>query len=123
MTIQEWYDQLLGQIRVSRQSAVLPGSAGHCVSVQPLPPPHGSPSRQPEHKSQGRLRAEAGAGRQPQPQPQVQGWKMNCLRPAPPTRAFFQADKRNTLRRKGLPPVTIYFIATSLKPRGRAEQL
>ena len=31
----------------------------------------------------------------------VQGWKMNCLRPAPPTRSFFQADKRNTLRRKG----------------------
>merc|ERR1719462_1198904 len=25
---------------------------------------------------------------------------MNCLRPAPPTRSFFQADKRNTLRRK-----------------------
>ena len=32
----------------------------------------------------------------------VQGWKMNCLRPAPPTRSFFQADKRNTLRRKGM---------------------
>jgi hypothetical protein len=31
----------------------------------------------------------------------VQGWKMNCLRPAPPARSFFQADKRNTLRRKG----------------------
>merc|ERR1711974_551201 len=30
----------------------------------------------------------------------VQGWKMNCIRPAPPTRSFFQADKRNTLRRK-----------------------
>merc|ERR1712098_139514 len=30
----------------------------------------------------------------------VQGWKMTCLRPAPPTRSFFQADKRNTLRRK-----------------------
>ena len=27
---------------------------------------------------------------------------MNCIRPAPPTRSFFQADKRNTLRRKGL---------------------
>ena len=26
---------------------------------------------------------------------------MNCIRPAPPTRSFFQADKRNTLRRKG----------------------
>jgi hypothetical protein len=26
---------------------------------------------------------------------------MNCLRPAPPARSFFQADKRNTLRRKG----------------------
>jgi len=25
---------------------------------------------------------------------------MTCLRPAPPTRSFFQADKRNTLRRK-----------------------
>jgi len=25
---------------------------------------------------------------------------MNCIRPAPPTRSFFQADKRNTLRRK-----------------------
>ena len=27
---------------------------------------------------------------------------MTCLRPAPPTRSFFQQDKRNTLRRKGL---------------------
>ena len=26
---------------------------------------------------------------------------MTCLRPAPPTRSFFQQDKRNTLRRKG----------------------
>merc|ERR1719369_1134733 len=31
----------------------------------------------------------------------VQGWKMSCLRPAPPTRSFIpQHDKRNTLRRK-----------------------
>ena len=42
------------------------------------------------------------AGRGPGGPGGVQGWKMNCIRPAPPTRSFFQADKRNTLRRKGL---------------------
>lgn len=88
---QGWYDQLMGQIRASRQSAILPNK----LSVQPLPPPHKTAAHSPLVSRSPRTGlASRGQGHG------VQGWKMNCLRPAPPTRSFFQADKRNTLRRK-----------------------
>jgi len=91
----DWVDKLQGQIRMCRQSAILPNK----MSVQPLPPPHkaGSMTASPIASSRSPragLTTSRGQGQG------VQGWKMTCLRPAPPTRSFFQADKRNTLRRK-----------------------
>jgi len=92
-----WWAALSAAVRASRQSAVLPGKL---PGLQPAPPPHAGA---------GAGGSPGGAGRSPRPglasraapgQGGVQGWKMTCLRPAPPTRAFFQADKRNTLRRK-----------------------
>jgi hypothetical protein len=91
---QEWQAQLSLQVRSSRQSCVLPSKL---PGVQPLPPPHktGLQSGSPASSRSPRLGlASRGQGQG------VQGWKMTCLRPAPPTRSFFQADKRNTLRRK-----------------------
>lgn len=91
----DWVDKLQTQVRVCRQSAVLPSK----LSVQPLPPPHkpGSINSSPAAVSRSPRTGLASRG---QGQGGVQGWKMTCLRPAPPTRSFFQADKRNTLRRK-----------------------
>jgi len=89
----DWYEKISSNIRSSRQSAVLPSK----LSVQPIPPPHksGMTSMSPGVSLSPRTGlASRGQGQG------VQGWKMNCLRPAPPTRSFFQADKRNTLRRK-----------------------
>lgn len=89
----DWVDKLQTQVRVCRQSAVLPSK----LSVQPLPPPHkpGSMNSSPAVSRSPRTGlASRGQGQG------VQGWKMTCLRPAPPARSFFQADKRNTLRRK-----------------------
>lgn len=92
---QDWQTVLSSRCSVSRQSAVLPSKL---PSLQPLPPPHKSglqpglspaPSRSPRTGLASRGQGQG-----------VQGWKMTCLRPAPPTRSFFQADKRNTLRRK-----------------------
>jgi len=92
---QEWQTQLALYVRASRQSCVLPSKL---PGVQPVPPPHkpglqlGSspvPSRSPRSGLASRGQGQG-----------VQGWKMTCLRPAPPTRSFFQADKRSTLRRK-----------------------
>jgi len=91
---QDWTSQLTLQVRSSRQSCILPSKL---PGVQPLPPPHktglqsGSPA---SSRSPRTGLASRGQGQG------VQGWKMTCLRPAPPTRSFFQADKRNTLRRK-----------------------
>ncbi|XP_023336754.1 rho guanine nucleotide exchange factor 7 isoform X2 [Eurytemora carolleeae] len=90
----DWIEKLQNQVRVCRQSAVLPTK----LSVQPLPPPHkpgSSVSSSPAVSRSPRTGlASRGQGQG------VQGWKMTCLRPAPPARSFFQADKRNTLRRK-----------------------
>jgi len=88
----DWMEKLQVQIRACRQSAVLP----HKLSVQPLPPPHkaGATSSPAVSRSPRTGLASRGQGQG------VQGWKMTCLRPAPPARSFFQADKRNTLRRK-----------------------
>jgi len=89
----DWVEKLQNQIRVCRQSAILPNK----LSVQPLPPPHkpGSINSSPAVSRSPRTGlASRGQGQG------VQGWKMTCLRPAPPARSFFQADKRNTLRRK-----------------------
>jgi len=104
--VQEWIDKLQSNIRVCRQSAVLPSK----LSVQPLPPPHKAglvpavppavpPPNPPGPGGQVTRSPRAGLASRGQGQG-VQGWKMNCLRPAPPARVFFQADKRNTLRRK-----------------------
>eukprot|EP00088_Acartia_fossae_P068401 TRINITY_DN8673_c1_g1_i5.p1 TRINITY_DN8673_c1_g1~~TRINITY_DN8673_c1_g1_i5.p1 ORF type:complete len:613 (-),score=149.34 TRINITY_DN8673_c1_g1_i5:499-2337(-) len=107
---QDWVDKLQANIRVCRQSAVLPSK----LSLQPVPPPHkagllpAAPPPPPANATGGGgAGAAAAASRSPRAglasrgQGQgVQGWKMNCLRPAPPARVFFQADKRNTLRRK-----------------------
>jgi len=91
----DWHEKILEQIRSSRQSTVLPSK----LSVQPTPPPHKSgvpagviSSGASRPTRVGLLTRGQGQG--------IQGWKMNCIRPAPPTRSFFQADKRNTLRRK-----------------------
>jgi len=95
---EEWHERISEQIRSSRKSAVLPS----CLSVHPAlpaPPPHksGVPAAV---LSPGASRSpRTGLASRGQGQG-VQGWKMNCIRPAPPTRSFFQADKRNTLRRK-----------------------
>merc|ERR1711862_719293 len=97
---QDWHEKLSSQIRTSRQSAILPSK----LSVQPLPPPHKT-GLQPS----GPVTATASPGVSRSPRTGlasrgqgqgVQGWKMTCLRPAPPTRSFFQQDKRSTLRRK-----------------------
>jgi len=97
--LQEWMDKLQGQIRVCRQSAVLPSK----LSVQPLPPPHKAglvPAVPPPNPTANRSPRAAGGLTSRAQAAAVQGWKMNCLRPAAPARVFFQADKRNTLRRK-----------------------
>jgi len=91
---QEWVTSLGQQVRAARQSCVLPSKL---PSLQPLPPPHKSglqPGLSPASRSPRTGLASRGQGQG------VQGWKMTCLRPAPPTRSFFQQDKRNTLRRK-----------------------
>lgn len=94
---QDWVDKLQAQVRVCRESAVLPSKLA-VVVPHPLPPPHktgtavSSPGVSRSPRSGLASRGEGQGG--------VQGWKMNCLRPAPPARSFFQADKRNTLRRK-----------------------
>jgi len=99
---QEWITKLQAQIRLCRQSAVLPSK----LSVQPVPPPHKAglvPAVPPPNASgaPGPTTRSPRVGLASRGQGQgVQGWKMNCLRPAPPARVFFQADKRNTLRRK-----------------------
>lgn len=104
--VQDWIEKLQNNIRVCRQSAVLPSK----LSVQPLPPPHKAglvpavppavpPPNPPGPGGQVTRSPRAGLASRGQGQG-VQGWKMNCLRPAPPARVFFQADKRNTLRRK-----------------------
>jgi len=91
---QEWVTSLGQQVRAARQSCVLPSKL---PSLQPLPPPHKTglqPGLSPASRSPRTGLASRGQGQG------VQGWKMTCLRPAPPTRSFFQQDKRNTLRRK-----------------------
>lgn len=104
--VQDWIEKLQNNIRVCRQSVVLPSK----LSVQPLPPPHKAglvpavppavpPPNPPGPGGQVTRSPRAGLASRGQGQG-VQGWKMNCLRPAPPARVFFQADKRNTLRRK-----------------------
>jgi len=88
----DWVDSMTSEIRSSRQSAVFPGK----LSVQPVPPPHKAGTSSPAVSRSPRSGlASRGVGHG------VQGWKMGCLRPAPPTRSFIpQLDKRNTLRRK-----------------------
>lgn len=96
---QDWHEKITSQIRTSRQSAILPSK----LSVQPLPPPHktGIQSGSVTATASPALSRSPRTGLASRGQGQgVQGWKMTCLRPAPPTRSFFQADKRNTLRRK-----------------------
>merc|ERR1711862_1070792 len=97
---QDWHEKLSSQIRTSRQSAILPSK----LSVQPLPPPHKTgiqPSGPVAATASPALSRSPRTGLASRGQGQgVQGWKMTCLRPAPPTRSFFQADKRNTLSRK-----------------------
>jgi len=97
---QDWHEKLSSQIRTSRQSAILPSK----LSVQPLPPPHKTglqPSGPVAATASPAITRSPRTGLASRGQGQgVQGWKMTCLRPAPPTRSFFQADKRNTLRRK-----------------------
>jgi len=91
---QEWQAALQQQVRAARQSCVLPSKT---PSLQPLPPPHKSglqAGASPAARSPRSGLASRGQGQG------VQGWKMTCLRPAPPTRSFFQQDKRSTLRRK-----------------------
>jgi len=89
----DWVDSFSSEIRSSRQSAVFPGKLS---AVQPLPPPHKAGASSPAVSRSPRSGlASRGHGQG------VQGWKMGCLRPAPPTRSFIpQHDKRNTLRRK-----------------------
>jgi len=93
---EEWHEKISDQMRSSRQSAVV----GSKLSAQPTPPPHksGVPAAAALSPLSSRSGV-AGVGSRGQA-PGLQGWKMNCIRPAPPTRSFFQADKRNTLRRK-----------------------
>merc|ERR1719319_1367700 len=91
----DWADKISHQIRAARQSTVMPGK----LSVQPLPPPHKS-GVSTSSLSPGLSRSPRSGLASRGQGPGVQGWKMNCIRPAPPTRSFFQADKRNTLRRK-----------------------
>jgi len=96
---EEWQEKISDQIRASRQSAVLPSKLS-VLPVLPAPPPHKTGVPAAIVLSPGASRSpRTGLASRGQGQG-VQGWKMNCIRPAPPTRSFFQADKRNTLRRK-----------------------
>merc|ERR1719150_2235961 len=98
---EEREEKISEQIRTSRQSAVLPSKLS-MLPVLPAPPPHKTGVPAAVVLSPGASRSpRTGLASRGQGQG-VQGWKMNCIRPAPPTRSFFQADKRNTLRRKGL---------------------
>jgi len=95
---QEWISTLSSSVRSCRQSAGQLSSAKVSVSsIQPPIPQHKTglaaspaPSRTPRTGLASRGQGQG-----------IQGWKMTCLRPAPPTRSFFQqGEKRNTLRRK-----------------------